>query len=119
MKEFENELVIGVPSTDKDGNVYDKVLVGSYVVIPKSYVETPFDMSEQEWACTKRMVDIIKEYLDDIHSPDGYTVGWNVGQVAGQTVRHAHLQIIPRFKDEPFAGRGIRHWLKKGLSCEE
>ena len=54
MKEFENELVIGVPSTDKDGNIYDKVLVGSYVVIPKSYVETPFDMTELEWPIPKR-----------------------------------------------------------------
>jgi len=34
-------------------------------------------------------------------------------RVAGQTVSHVHLHIIPRFKDEPFAGKGIRHWLKK------
>jgi hypothetical protein len=26
---------------------------------------------------------------------------------------HAHLHIIPRHKDEPHAGKGIRHWLSR------
>ncbi|MCL2405250.1 MAG: HIT family protein [Defluviitaleaceae bacterium] len=110
---FENESVIGVPSTDNDGNIFTQTLVGSYVVIPKSLVGTPFDLSEQEWVDTKRMIDTIKHHLDNEMSPDGYNLGWNVGRVAGQTVSHAHLHIIPRFDDEPFAGKGIRHWLKK------
>jgi len=113
LKTFENETCIGIPSTDKDDNIYTKTLIGSYVIIPKSYVETPFDLSEQEWADTKKMIDIIKSYLDEKYNPDGYNLGWNVGKTAGQTVSHAHLHIIPRFKDEPFAGKGIRHWLKK------
>jgi len=112
-KNFENESCIGVPSTDNDGNMYSKILIGSYVVVPKSYVETPFDLSEQEWIDTKKMIDTIKSYLDEKYNPDGYNLGWNVGKIAGQTVSHAHLHIIPRFKDEPFAGKGIRHWLKK------
>jgi len=111
--EFENDSVVGVPSTDSDGNIYKKTLIGSYVVVPKSHVETPFDLSEQEWIDTRLMINTIKQHLDNELNPDGYNLGWNVGQVAGQTVSHAHLHIIPRFKDEPFAGRGIRHWLKK------
>ena len=113
LKNFENESCIGVPTTDNDGNIYTKTLVGSYLVIPKSYVETPFDLSEQEWMDTKKMIDIIKSYLDEKFNPDGYNLGWNVGKTAGQTVSYAHLHIIPRFEDEPFAGKGIRHWLKK------
>lgn len=44
--------------------------------------------------------------------PDGYSIGWNIGRVAGQVLFHAHLHVIPRFSKEPFAGRGIRSWLK-------
>ena len=110
---FENELVIGVPSTNSDGKQFDTTLIGSYVVIPKSYVSSPFDLSEQEWHCTKMMMDIIKLHLDEKYKPDGYNIGWNVGRTAGQTVEYAHMHIIPRFKDEPFAGRGIRYLLKK------
>jgi diadenosine tetraphosphate (Ap4A) HIT family hydrolase len=24
-----------------------------------------------------------------------------------------HLHVIPRFADEPLAGKGIRHWIKQ------
>jgi len=110
---FENELVYAVPAIDSDGKVLDKALKGSYVVIPKSHVKTPFDLSELEWADTKRMIDTVKWHLDEKYKPDGYNLGWNVGRVAGQTVEYAHLHIIPRFADEPFANIGIRYWLKK------
>jgi diadenosine tetraphosphate (Ap4A) HIT family hydrolase len=110
---FETELVYAVPSTDGNGKVFSKTLIGSYVVIPKSHVETPFDLSEAEWVDTKKLIDTVKNHLDTKYNPDGYNLGWNVGRVGGQEVSHAHLHIIPRFKDEPFAGKGIRHWLKK------
>ena len=110
---FENEWVMAVPSTDSNGKAYDKTLVGSYVIIPKSHVPTPFDLCQQEWAATKEMLDTIKQHLDHKYAPDGYNLGWNVGHMAGQTVAYAHMHVIPRFSDEPFAGKGIRHWLKK------
>jgi len=112
MRKFENDTVMAVPSTDAHGKVLDKTLVGSYVIVPKSHVSTPFDLSTQEWHDTKLMLDVLKEYLDKKFSPDGYNIGWNVGPVAGQTVSHVHLHVIPRHRDEPFAGRGIRSWLK-------
>jgi len=110
---FENNSVVGVLSTDQNGNIYDTVLRGSFVIIPKSHVTSPFDLTEQEWADTKKMMDVIKKYIDEKYKPDGYTVGWNVGKCAGQNVEYAHLHIIPRHNDEPFAGKGIRHLLKK------
>ena len=39
--------------------------------------------------------------------PDGYNVGFNVGEAAGQTVMHLHLHVIPRFDgdiDDPRGG---------------
>jgi histidine triad (HIT) family protein len=36
-------------------------------------------------------------------------VGWN----CGKETFHAHLHVIPRFEDEPLAGKSIRHWLKQ------
>ena len=109
---FENDTVIGVPSTDGKGKILDKTLIGSYLIIPKSNVSTPFDLSEQEWLDTKKMMDTIKAYIDERYKPDGYNVGWNVGKIGGQTWEVAHLHIIPRYADEPFAGRGIRSWIK-------
>jgi len=33
--------------------------------------------------------------------------------VGGQIAMHAHMHVIPRFRQEPYAGRGIRYWLKQ------
>lgn len=105
---FETDLVIGVRSDNLDSNI----LIGSYVIIPKSQVKTPFDLTEEEWIDTKKIMNDIKDYLDEKYQPDGYNLGWNVGKVGGQNVDHAHFHILPRYRDEPYAGKGIRAWLK-------
>ncbi|WP_108671309.1 HIT family protein [Peribacillus acanthi] len=88
------------------------VLIGSGVIIPKLHKETVFDLSIEEWLATQNLLIEAKKLLDSKHSPEGYSVGWNCYEVGGQTIPHAHLHIIPRYKDEPYAGRGIRYWLK-------
>uniref|UniRef100_UPI0035A02FFB HIT family protein n=1 Tax=Brevibacillus daliensis TaxID=2892995 RepID=UPI0035A02FFB len=55
---------------------------------------------------------LFKQGLDQRYNPDGYNIGWNCKAVGGQHIQHAHLHVIPRYKSEPFAGKGIRHWLK-------
>ena len=54
-----------------------------------------------------------KEYLEERYDHEGYSVGWNTGEMGGQSIPHAHLHVIPRFADEPFAGKGIRYWIKQ------
>ncbi len=100
---FESDYVVCIAAKNE-------TVVGSCFVIPKEHRETPFDLSDEEWLDTKRVIDLAKAYLEEHFSPDGYNLGWNVGHIGGQFVFHSHLHIIPRFKDEPFAGKGIRHW---------
>ncbi|MCL2603548.1 MAG: HIT domain-containing protein, partial [Defluviitaleaceae bacterium] len=82
-------------------------------IIPKAHKVTVFDLSFEEWEATKQLIDRVKCYLDEKYKPDGYNVGWNCGEAGGQHVFHAHLHIIPRHADEPYAGRGIRNWIKR------
>lgn len=89
------------------------VLMGSGLIIPRSHRETVFDLTKEEWRDTRELLMQVKSRLDHEHAPDGYNIGWNCGSIAGQEIRHAHLHIIPRFKDDPYAGRGIRWWLKR------
>jgi len=83
------------------------------MIIPKAHKTTVFDLSLEEWKATKPLIDKAKRFIDLKCKPDGYTVGWNCGEAGGQTVFHAHLHIAPRYADEPYAGRGIRSWIKK------
>jgi diadenosine tetraphosphate (Ap4A) HIT family hydrolase len=91
----------------------DPVLVGSGMIVPRAHRETVFDLTPAEWSETFTLLAGAKALLDRQYHPDGYNVGWNTGAVGGQEVFHAHLHIIPRFQDEPLAGRGIRYALKQ------
>lgn len=90
-----------------------RVLVGSGLILPRAHRPTLFDLDADEWVATHSLLRQARELLDGLHRPQGYNVGWNVGATAGQEIFHAHLHVIPRFEDEPLAGKGIRYWLKQ------
>ncbi len=89
------------------------VLQGSGIIVPRAHRESVFDLTEEEIASTFSLLTEIKALLDAQYNPQGYNLGWNCGAVAGQTVFHAHLHVIPRYASEPYAGKGIRYWLKQ------
>lgn len=85
---------------------------GAGVIVPLAHRETVFDLTEEEWADTYHLLQEVKRHIDDRHRPDGYNIGWNCGEVGGQHIFHAHLHVIPRYRDEPLAGKGIRYFFK-------
>jgi histidine triad (HIT) family protein len=91
---------------------YQGALKHSGVIIPIQHRETVFDLSDAEILATFRLLSRVKTWMDEQFSPDGYNIGWNSGQVGGQEVFHAHMHVIPRFRQEPLAGMGIRSLLK-------
>jgi diadenosine tetraphosphate (Ap4A) HIT family hydrolase len=53
------------------------------------------------------LVDEVRRLLEAERRPDGYNVGINVGEAAGQTVPHVHVHLIPRYEgdvDDPSGG---------------
>ena len=50
--------------------------------------------------------------MDERLAPDGSNIGWNCGTTGGQESFHAHMHVLPRFRQEPLAGQGIRTLLK-------
>ena len=56
------------------------------------------------------LVDEVKRQLDAELAPDGYNVGFNAGEAAGQTVDHLLIHVIPRYygdMSDPYGG--VRH----------
>ncbi len=86
------------------------VLEGSGIIMPKIHRDTVFDLQPDEWVATQEILLAAKTLIDRELQPQGYNVGWNCGDAGGQQRHHVHLHLIPRFADEPYAGRGIR-WL--------
>ena len=104
---FEDDLVRFVQNERVKG-----ALKHSGVIIPVQHRETVFDLSEAEITATFRLLAVVKNWMDANFAPDGYNIGWNCGQIGGQELFHAHMHVIPRFRQEPLAGQGIRTLLK-------
>ena len=90
-----------------------ETLPGAGIVIPKAHRESPFELTHEEWTATGSMLAEARAVVHQRWSPDGYNLIWNVGRAGGQNVAHVHLHLIPRYHDEPYAGRGARWWLKQ------
>ncbi|MCT8136802.1 HIT family protein [Anaerobacillus sp. CMMVII] len=100
-------------------NLQQDVLEGCGVIVPKKHRVHAFELTKEEWNDTYELLQSAKEFLDGKYSPNGYTLGWNVGEVSNQSIMHSHLHVIPRYSDEPLAGRGIRYWLKQPVNKRE
>ena len=87
---------------------FDKFPVspGHTLIIPFCLAETWFDLTKAEQSDVIYLIDKVKEYLDGEYSPDGYNIGMNCGEMAGQTVPHAHIHVIPRYTNDMDNPRG-------------
>ncbi len=88
------------------------VSVGHTLVVTKRLVSTWFEASESEQSALMSLVNRVKQYLDETlePKPQGYNIGFNSGEAAGQTVMHVHIHVIPRYiGDVPDPRGGIRY----------
>jgi len=104
---FEHDLVLFTLNPK-----YQGALKYSGIIIPKAHRETLFDLTRQELNDTFDLLKKVKSWMDSEYQPEGYNVGWNCNPVGGQEIMHAHMHVIPRFSQEPLAGKGIRALLK-------
>lgn len=83
---------------------------GHTLIITRRVVATWFDASQEEQRAVLELLDLLKSQLDQEFRPDGYNVGFNAGPVAGQTVPHLHVHLIPRYQGDMADPRGgVRH----------
>jgi diadenosine tetraphosphate (Ap4A) HIT family hydrolase len=87
------------------------VTPGHVLVIPKRHVADYFDLGRPELNAGQFLLEHLKrEIIANDPSVQGFNVGINSGQVAGQTVFHCHLHLIPRRAgDVPDATGGVRN----------
>ncbi|MDH3377233.1 MAG: HIT family protein [Gammaproteobacteria bacterium] len=104
---FERDLVLFTQNSK-----YQGALKHSGIIIPRAHRATAFDLDRDEVIATFELLYEVKSWMDSNFQPAGYNLGWNCGETAGQQVMHAHFHVIPRFREEPLAGTGIRTMLR-------
>jgi histidine triad (HIT) family protein len=73
---------------------------GHCLVIPKLHFETVLDMSADAFAAVARTVTKIARAVNDALQPGGISLVQANGELAGQTVPHVHVHILPRRSDD-------------------
>ncbi len=81
------------------------------LVIPKRHVRGYFELGRSELNTCHRLVEQEKRSIEQADaSVEGFNVGINDGKVAGQTIFHCHIHLIPRRKgDTVDPTGGVRH----------
>jgi diadenosine tetraphosphate (Ap4A) HIT family hydrolase len=83
---------------------------GHLLIISNIVRENFFELSMREKNELTSTIEIAKELIEKGHKPDGYNIGMNCGESAGQTVLHFHCHLIPRYKGDMESPKGgIRH----------
>ena len=67
------------------------------LIIPKRHVKDYFDLTDKEIiACNQLIKRAKKEIEVKDSSVKGFNIGTNLGKVAGQSIMHCHIHLIPR-----------------------
>ena len=84
---------------------------GHALIIPKRHVASYFELTKHEREAMNIMLLFVKKKIDERFHPDGYNIGINVNEAAGQSIFHVHMHLIPRYNgdvDNPRGGvRGV------------
>ena len=82
------------------------VTEGHMLVVPKRKVPEIFDLTDKEYQACFDLVRVVKDYLMNKYGTKSFNIGINCGTDAGQTIFHAHIHIIPRYKNDVTNPRG-------------
>lgn len=84
---------------------------GHSLIIPKRHVSDYFNLTIHEQRACWLILNRCKEIIQKEFNPDGFNVGININEAAGQSIPHVHIHLIPRYNgdvENPFGGvRGV------------
>jgi len=73
------------------------VTKGHLLIIPRRHTPDFFSMTEEEREGAFDLLEHLRLHIRAAdHEVAGFNIGMNCGAVAGQTVMHAHIHLIPR-----------------------
>ncbi len=87
------------------------VTEGHTLFIPKRHTIDYFGLLPAEVSAINQLMEAQRIFLLDSDSTiGGFNIGMNCGEIAGQSVWHCHVHLIPRRKgDVEYPKGGVRH----------
>lgn len=101
---FKSEIVAQNDAAYLTESISDK---GDYLVIPKRHAESPSELPDNWWKEAAKMIEEIPVELES------YNLSFNIGKLSGQTIKHLHLWVIPRYAGKNSSGMGMASLITK------
>lgn len=79
---------------------------GHCLIIPKRHVSSIDELTDMELKDLYTVLHQTKILLIKTYQPDGFNIGINEGEAAGQTIEHLHIHLIPRYEGDVVCPRG-------------
>src|ERR1035441_7040854 len=79
---------------------------GHVLVLPLRHEPNFLALRPEEMEAIWALVGETQAHLENQLRPEGFNLGANIGEVAGQTISHAHLHLIPRYRGDVENPRG-------------
>ena len=94
---------------------------GHTLFIPKRHTLDYFGLAEDEVLAINLLMKAHKALLLETDSTiEGFNIGMNCGEIAGQSIWHCHVHLIPRRKgDVEFPKGGVRNVIPNKGSYED
>ncbi len=73
---------------------------GHALILPKNHATNIYELDDETLSKAMVLAKKIAVKMNDVLKCDGVNVVQNNGEVAGQSVMHYHLHVIPRYKND-------------------
>ncbi len=73
---------------------------GHLMIFPNRHIEDLTELSGEEVSEMHRLTVLAVNILKELYHPQGFNIGYNLGESSGASVKHLHRHIVPRYKSE-------------------
>ena len=90
---------------------------GHALILPKEHCANIYEIDEQILAKISKLAKKMAVNMTNVLACDGFNLLQNNGEVAGQTVFHFHMHLIPRYKE--MKNDDMLHWVHEEFTDQE
>lgn len=88
---------------------------GHVLVLPKEHYKDIYDIDAETAGKLFQLAAVVARALKEVLNCDGLNILQNNGVIAGQTVFHFHMHLIPRYEDDDVTVK----WEGHSMDAEE
>ncbi len=90
---------------------------GHALILPKEHCANIYEISEELLSKAAKLAKKLAAHMTTLLNCDGFNLLQNNGEVAGQTVFHFHMHLIPRYVD--MKNKDLLNWTHEEFTDSE